>query len=520
MSAPDISRRHFVQGAIATPFITAVPQAFAQSDRRPLLTIAVPENPAGLEPAMELSNPGTRVTYSVFDTLIRRDFMGSPDGGGSELKPHLATSWERKGPSELIVTLRQGVKFHNGDEMTADDVAFTFSEKRMWGDKSDLPEARAYFGVLSACEALDKYTVRFQTRVPDVLLEQRLASWCAWVVNKRHYEALGRDRFAKSPVGTGPFRFVSMSAKDHITFAAFDDYFMGRPNARGVIFKVIPELAARIAGLVSGEFQLITNVPPDQVQVIKGYKGIEARSVALANSHLLTFDVRGEWTSDKRVRQALSMAVDRKKLVDSLWLGKAVIPGGHNYPEYGRMYLEGRTLPFNPEKAKALLKEAGYNGSPIVYRTMPNYYTNALDAAQIIVEMWKAVGVNAQLQVVENFAQMRAKGQQVGNNSNSTRLPDPLGALWVSYGPSSYFQQSGEFTDHATFNAIGRALEQETDWDKRKALFAQLLDAWEDACPATILYQPFETYGVASNVKWTPYSFYFMDLRPDNLSFV
>ncbi len=520
MTDAHISRRHFVQAAAAAPFVVTTPHAFAQTERRPLLTIAVPENPAGLEPGMELSNPGTRVTYSLFDTLIRRDFMGSPGGGGAGLKPHLATSWERKGPTELIVTLRQGVKFHNGDEMTADDVAFTFSEKRMWGEKPDLPEAKSYFGVLSGCEAIDKYTVRFTTRVPDVLLEQRLASWCSWVVNKRQYEALGRDGFAKNPVGTGPFRFTSMSAKDHITFTAFDEYFLGRPNARGVVFKVIPELAARIAGLVSGEFQLITNVPPDQVQVLQGFKGVEARSVALANSHLLTYDARGEWTSDKRVRQALSLAVDRKKLVDSLWLGKAVIPGGHNYPEFGRMYLEGRSLAFDPEKAKALLKAAGYNGSPIVYRTMPNYYTNALDAAQIIVEMWKAVGVNAQLQVVENFPQMRGKGQQVGNNSNSTRLPDPLGALWISYGPPSYFQQSGEFTEVATFNALGQALEKETDWDKRKALFAQMLDAWEDACPATILYQPFETYGVQSKVKWTPYSFYFMDLRPDNLSFI
>jgi peptide/nickel transport system substrate-binding protein len=520
MTDAHVSRRHFVQAAVAAPFVVTTPHAFAQTERRPLLTIAVPENPEGLEPGMELSNPGTRVTYSLFDTLIRRDFMGSPGGGGAGLKPHLATSWERKGPTELVVTLRQGVKFHNGDEMTADDVAFTFSEKRMWGEKPDLPEAKSYFGVLSGCEAIDKYTVRFTTRVPDVLLEQRLASWCSWVVNKRQYEALGRDGFAKNPVGTGPFRFASMSAKDHITFAAFDDYFHGRPNARGVVFKVIPELAARIAGLVSGEFQLITNVPPDQVQVLQGFKGVEARSVALANSHLLTYDARGEWTSDKRVRQALSLAVDRKKLVDSLWLGKAIIPAGHNYPEFGRMYLEGRSLAFDPEKAKALLKAAGYNGSPIVYRTMPNYYTNALDAAQIIVEMWKAVGVNAQLQVVENFPQMRGKGQQVGNNSNSTRLPDPLGALWISYGPPSYFQQSGEFTEVATFNALGQALEKETDWDKRKALFAQMLDAWEDACPATILYQPFETYGVQSKVKWTPYSFYFMDLRADNLSFI
>ncbi len=515
----SMTRRRFVQSTVAAPFVITAPNALAQSDRRPLLTVAVAGNPTGLEPAKELSNVGTRVTYSLFDTLIRRDFLSSPDGGGSALRPHLATAWERVSPTELIVTLRQGVKFHNGDELTSEDVAYTFREGRMWGEKPEIPEARAYFGVLAGCEAIDRYKVRFKTRVPDVLLEQRLASWCAWIVNKRHYSAVGIEGFARNPVGTGPFRFSRMSAKDHITFAAFDEYWMGRPNARGVVFKEVPELAARISGLVSGEFDLITNVPPDQLKVLGGYSDIEARSVVLANSHLLTFDSRGELTSDKRIRKALSLAVDRKRLVDTLWLGKAVVPAGHNYPEYGRMFLEGRSLPFDADRAKALLKEAGYKGQPITYRTMPAYYTNALDAAQVIVEMWKAVGVDARLQVVESFNQMREKGQQVGNNSNSTRLPDPLGALWISWGPSSYFQRSKEFAEVDAFNAAGRALEQETDWAKRKAHFAAMHDAWEDACPGTILYQPFESYGVKKKVRWRPYSFYFMDLRNDNLSF-
>jgi peptide/nickel transport system substrate-binding protein len=520
MAVSRITRRRFGQGIVAAPFVVTSGSVFAQADRRPNLVVAVADNPPTLEPAQELSNVGTRVTYSLFDTLIRRDFLGSPDGGGAGLKPHLATAWERKGPQELVVTLRQGVRFHNGDELTAEDVAFTFREGRMWGEKPEIPEARSYFGVLAGCDVVDKYTVRFRTRVPDVLLEQRLSSWCAWIVNKRHYEAVGRDGFGRSPIGTGPFRFVSMSAKDHITFTAFDDYWMGKPTARGVVFKVIPELAARISGLVSGEFDIITNVPPDQVTVLEGYKGVEPRSVVLANSHLLTFDARGPLTSDKRIRQALALSIDRKKLVDSLWLGKAVVPPSHNYPEYGRMQLEGRSLPFDLVKAKALLQEAGYKGEPITYRTMPNYYTNALDAAQVIVEMWKAAGINGQLQVVESFDQMRAAGQQVGNNSNSTRLPDPLGALWISWGPNSYFQRSKEFADVEAFNAAGRALEQETDWDKRKEHFGRMLDAWEDACPGTVLYQPFETYGVKTKIAWRPYSFYFMDLRADNLRFV
>jgi len=514
-----IDRRRFVQGAVAAPFVMTAPRALAKTDRRPPLVVAVAGLRPTLEPARELSNVGTRVTYSIFDTLIRRDFLSSPDGGGSVLKPHLATAWERKSPQELVVTLRPGVKFHNGDELTAEDVAYTFREGRLWGEKPAITEGRAYFGVLAGVEALDRNTVRFRTRVPDVLLEQRLASWCAWIVNKRAYEEQGMEGFSRNPVGTGPLRFASMRANDEIVLDAFDEYWMGRPNARRVTFKAVPELAARVAGLISGDYGLITNVPPDQIEVIDGYPDVETRSTVLANSHLLTFDQRGLAMGDKRVRQALALSIDRQKLVDTLWLGKAVVPPSHNYPEYGPMFLEGRSLPFEPDRARRLLAEAGYKGELITYRTMPNYYTNALDAAQIIVEMWKAVGINAALQVVESFAQMRAPGQQVGNNSNSTRLPDPLGALWVSWGPASEFQRSGAFADTAAFNEAGRALEAETDPAKRRALFARMLDAWEDACPGTVLYQPLETYGVSKRVKWRPYSFYFMDLRPDNLAF-
>ncbi|WP_284179868.1 ABC transporter substrate-binding protein [Rhabdaerophilum sp. SD176] len=517
----SVTRRRFSQGLVAAPFVVTTPHAFAQTDRRPTLTVAVAQLPKVLEPALELNNVGTRVTYSVFDTVIRRDFKGSPDGGGSALLPHLATSWKRESSQSLLVSFRDDVMFHDGAKMTAEDVAYTFRNGRLWGEKAAIPGGRAFFGTLSEVEAVDRNTVRFKTRIPDVLLEQRLASWCSWIVSKRHYEQVGIEGFGKNPIGTGPFRFSRARANEFMEFEAHDAYWMGRPNARRVTFREVPELSTRIAGLVSGEFDLITNVPPDQLTVLQGYKDVDARSVVLANSHLLTFDARSPQTNDRRIRQALGLAIDRKKLVDSLWLGKAAIPASHNYPEFGDMFLPGRALSFDPTKAKALLKDAGYKGEPITYRTMPNYYTAALDAAQIIVEMWKAVGINAQLQVVESFAQMQSAGQQVGNTSNSTRFPDPLGALWISWGPNSEFQRSKAFDpgDAAAFNTLGKALESETDPAKRKALFASMLDAWEDACPATILYQPFESYGVKKKISWKPYSFFFMDLRPDNLSF-
>jgi peptide/nickel transport system substrate-binding protein len=516
-----LSRRTLLQTAAALPFASVAFPGFAQGTR-PEFTVAVAALPATLEPARELSNVGTRVTYSIFDTLIRRDFLGSPDGGGSELKPHLATKWDRVSPSELIVTLREGVKFHNGDELTSDDVTYTFREGRLYGAEATIPGGKPYFGILQSVEAIDRYTVRFVTRVPDVLLEQRLASWCAWIVNKRAYEEMGFDAYSLAPVATGPYRVVSHDQSQATVLEAFDDYFMGQPTASMVTFQAVPELAARVAGLVSGEFDMITNVPPDQVEVIESFDDIEIRSVVLANSHVLVFDNHDPLLADRRIRQALSFAIDRQKLVDTLWLGKAEVPRSHNYPEYGQMFVEDRVMPFDPEKAKALLAEAGYSGQPITYRTQPAYYTNALEAAQVLVEMWKDVGINALLEVVETSAQMREEGKaQIFNWSNSTRLPDPLGALWIAWGPGGEIQVKDIWApeSRAAFNEAGKALEAETDPAARKALFVKMLDEWETEAPGTILYQPFEAYAIRKEIGWQPTTFYFMDLRPDNLKF-
>ncbi len=511
-----LTRRALLAATVAS---SATPAAAA--DAMPHLRVAVADLPATLEPIRDMGNVGTRITYSGFDTLIRRDFLSAPGATGTGLVPSLAVSWDRIGPQELVVHLRQGVLFHNGDELTAEDVTFTFSAERMWGPSPLIPDAKNYFGVLDEVTALDRYTVRFHTRVPDILLEQRLASWASWVVNKRAYQALGINGFARAPVGTGPFRLVKFSGDTEFVYEAFDDYWMGRPTAAGVTFRKVPEVAARVAGLISGEYDIVTNLPPDQLDVLEGRRGIEARSVVLANAHLIIYDCRGPAMGDRRVRQALSLAIDRKLLVESLWHGRAIIPNGHNYTEYGDMYLPGHEYRYDPDRARQLLHEAGYDGTPIVYRTLPNYYTLALSAAQILVEMWKAVGINAQLQVVENFSLMQAPGMQIGNTSNSIRLPDPIGSLWVSWAPNASPQTTGEWpADSASaFNAAGRALERQTDPARRRALFETMLDQWEAEAPGTILYQPLETYGVRQAVLWRPYPFYYMDFRPYNLSF-
>ncbi len=493
-------------------------QALAQE--RPDIVIAVADNPPTLEPAKELSNVGTRVSYSIFDTLIRRDFLSQEGGGGSKLVAGLATSWEQVDDRTLEMKLREGVTFQNGAPFTAEDVVFTFSPERMLGDDTQLPEAKSYFTVLDRVEAVDDYTVRFVTKQPDPLIEQRLASWASWIVDSDDWrEKAGADGgMPRFPVGTGPYMLDEERADQYIRLRAFDDYWGDRPTADTITFREVPEPSVRVAGLVSGEFDIAANIAPDQIDQINSYDGIETRSVVLANSHVLVYNTNNPVLSDVRVRQALSLSVDRQLLVDALWDGEAVIPNGHQYPEYGPMYDADRApLAYDPDKARELLAEAGYDGAEIVYSTMPNYYLNALPAGQALIEMWKAVGINARLNVTEDLNAIPDDELQIRNWSNSTRYPDPLGAIWIAWGPLGAAQQGWKTWENDEFNEVGRELEVTVDLARRQELARELLDVWEEDAPGTILYQPLETYGVRSSLDWQPYTFYYMDFRPYNL---
>lgn len=493
----------------------------AAADSRPELVVAVAEIPEGLEPSKELSNMGTRITYNIFDTLIRRDFLADGSGTAARLVPGLAESWKRIDNNGIELHLRKGVKFHNGDELTADDVVFTF--ERMLKPDYPAPEGKAYFSIFDRLEAVDPYTVRIYTKYYDTLLEHRLSSWASWIVNKRAYEKLGFDGFGRAPVGTGPYKLKSLRSGESIVLDANDEYYGGKPTARRVTFRMVPEVAARISGLVSGEFDIIANLPPDQTSTLAAYPDIDVRSVVLSNTHMLVFNTSAGPLKDKRIRQALSFAVDRKALNDALWGGKAVIPNGHQFPEFGDMYDPSRPgQTYDPEKARTLVKEAGYHGEPIVMYTQANYYVNALSAAQIMQEMWKAVGLNVRLQVIENWKAVKNDDVMIRNWSNSNRYPDPLGSLAVLWGANGAPQASWKTwagPAAEAFNKLIAELERTSDTAARKVIFGKMLDLWEDETPGMTLYQPLESYGVKKSVHWQPYSFYYMDLRPYNLSF-
>ena len=476
------------------------------------LIVAVQALPPTLDPAQELSNVGTRISYTPYDTLIRRDFLND-----NEHVPSLATSWEQVTETELELQLRNDVTFHNGQPFTAEDVVFTFERMMNAAEDSELAEAKTYFSTFSAVEKIDDHAVRITTAEPDPLIIKRLASWASWIVPKGYIEEVGEETFAQIGMGTGPFKFVSFEPDNELVMERYEDYWGETPTLDTLTFRVIPEVAARVTALVNDEVQMITNVPPDQISTIEEADDVEVRAIPLANVHVLSYNTTNPLLDDKKLRQALNLGIDRQLIIDAIWGGNAVPKHGHQFAEYGPLYNPDRPLtPYDPERAKELLAESDYNGETIPYQLQAGYYTNGEQVAQAIVQMWQEIGINAEVQI--NESSTTGEDRVVHTWSNSSRLADPDGALWVLWGRNSSVQQ--QYWDAPEeFNELGEEARSTLDEEVRYENYQRMLDIWEEEAPGTVLYDPVEFYGVSKAVNWSPYSFYYMDFRPYNLSF-
>ena len=493
----------------------AAPAGGAQSAAKPVqkdnLIVAIAGEPKTLNPTDELGNVGVRLLYVIFDTLIRRDFFD-----GNKLVPSLATSWKRVDDLTLELKLRDNVLFHDGSKMTSEDVKFTFDRIM---SKEQGGEARGYFLVLDTVEAPDPSTIRLKTKAPDPLLEQRLASYGSWIVPKAALEKIGNDKFIQAPIGTGPFKVNEWKRDAQLVLDVHDKYWDAAPAAKRITFRLIPETATRISALLSGEVDIITNVPPDQVETIEANSSTYIKAQALSNIHVLRYDTRFPAMADKRIRQAMNMAIDRESLVKNLWRGRATVPKGFQFEgEFG--YNPDRKPPeYNPDKAKQLLKDAGYNGGALTFRTSTAYYSNGRPAAEAIVDMWKKVGLNAQIEVLEQAAitEMTNAGTQVITNWSATStLGDPDGYLWRNWGPENTTQQKGYWKPEE-FNKLGQEARSILDQAKRSQNYQRMIDIFEDDAPGTVLYIPLESYGLKKGIEWTPYPIYYFDPRAYNL---
>ncbi len=485
------------------------------------LSIAVQKLPDVLEPALENSNVHLRVMYSIFETLVKTDYR---DGG--RLKPHLATGWEIESPRSIVFTLREGVRFHNGEEMTAEDVAWAFSPERLGtSGEGGVVVVKPFLGNIASAEVIDRYTVRIRMTQDDALILQRFANYPAQIGSKAGFEAAGEDwaAWAKAPVGTGPYRVEEFVFGERLVLAPFDGYWgEAKAAAERVSFTVVPETATRIAGLRSGQFDIITEVGPDHIAELEGAEGVGVVGGPILNIRGLIYDSTGNAMEDPRIRQALNLAIDRQAIVDSLYDGRTDVTRGWQMDVFGDMYLADRPKEaFDLDRARALLAEAGYDGEEILYRSQEGYYTNQGQTAQILVAMWKKAGLNVRLDMVENWDQIYEDTPQRGifDGSFTAYYPDPVGQIWRRFGPNGSWAQRGMYELDGEFLELGKVLETNPDTAVRRDVFARMLDTFEANPHGTTLHALTQFYGVRDGVDWAPYPTQYMNLTTAELAF-
>lgn len=513
------TRRTVLQGTAVGLAAAAAPKIGFTQEARGSIVIATPTYAPALDPILTNNTPAYRQLYSVYDSLLAFDFTQ-----GMALKPALAESWNRLDDRTVEFKLRQGVRFHDGSEMTAEDVVFTFSPIRTAGPGGQTPVVTSeYQNSIDRVEAVDPLTVRIITTEPDPVLEQKLASWTGQIMSQRAWEAAGGwDNWLRAPVGAGPYKIETAERDVRLVLVAHDEYWGGRPPFERIEYRIVPEQASRINGLVAGDYDLITDVLPDQFSSIEGNEGFEVVGGPIPQIRFIIIDSNAPWLSDVRFRRALSLAINRDAIVDSIWGGRTTVPNGAQNKNYTDLYIEDFPQPrFDPEEARRLLQEAGYAGEAIPYRLQPDYYAGQVLTAQILVEMWRDVGINVEIQPVDNWSQVYAEPvNAIFDSSSVMAWPDPTGMTWRSIGAGSIFQKTLGLFSPQEFNKLGELIATSTDLEERRQAHRRMLELVDQQdVPAIVLYNMGGFYGKRADVDWQPYESTFLDFGPANPSF-
>lgn len=461
------------------------------------LNIAVPTIIRGFDVQNETGNDGAPMFYQVFDTLIERDPYSSP----LTYQPGLATSWEQIEPTVWKVNLREGVKMHDGTVMNADDVAFSLNRVFHFEDPEFFSTRGRFFYNFTDVEVIDEHTVHIHTERPEPLFEMLLSARNAGITSKQHYDEHGFEVAAVNPVGTGPYIVTGYTPRENIVMERFDDHWGEEAPFDKLTFQRVSEVASRVAGLANGEFDLITNIPPDQESSLN-LKGVETMGVTWPMFHVWVINMNAPGTDNPLVRRAMRLCTDREALNQGLWGGKGKAPNAHQFAEYGEpLYMSDlEIIKYDPELAKELLKQADYQGEPVEAQFQSSYYLYGDLAAQVIQQQWAECGIKLDLKVVERYDY---KNLNFRAWSNPMYYPDPMGAMDTHWSTESWVTTrelwDPQNEDWFKYYELAR---YSTDIDERQAAYKKLLEIGEEESGWLAMYQPYELYAMKEGLEF------------------
>ena len=353
-----------------------------------------------LDPATVTDGESFRVTKNIFETLVEFDT------DSTDLIPGLAKEWEASEDGlTYTLKLQEGVKFHDGTDFNAEAVVKNF-ERWGGGDKEKYYYYNSQFGdLITGVKAVDATTVEITTAEPIAPFFKNLAMSPFAIASPAALEKHG-DKFMENPVGTGPFKFSEWKRNETITIVKNEDYWKeGLPKLDSVIYKVIPENSARLNALNAGEVDIIEGVNYSDLPSIESNENLQVFQRPSLNVAYLGLTATRGPLKDKLVRQALNYAVDKSNIIDQFYMGSAEPAINPMPPVVAGYNDEVEDYPYDPEKAKELLKEAGYeNGFEIELWAMPvtrPYMPDGPKVAEAIQADFEKIGVKSKIVTYE-----------------------------------------------------------------------------------------------------------------------
>jgi peptide/nickel transport system substrate-binding protein len=458
------------------PTVVAAPAkpAEAKPDAKPAARVPTGELKIGIAAKLTTLDPHgaqsvDRETHTamqhVLDTLVKRD----PKSGN--IVPNLATGWTNPDPTTWVLSLRENVKFHDGSALTPNDVKASI--ERVVAQKGPVAPLWAQ---LDSIETPDAKTVRIKTKVPVGTL---IANTVLLPIGPA--AGINADGFWTKPIGSGPFKYVSWRADGDLRLEANTDYWGGPPAAKTLVFKFIPEVAARATALETGELDISYRLPPDQLPALQKNADLKIETVPSYDYYFIWFNSSREPFTDKRIRQAMIHAIDIDKIVNDLLKGvaqRATAP----IPPTVFGHAPQTPYAYDVNKAKALLTEAGKPGG---FETDVIWYSGAgpqdREIGQALVSYWNAIGVKVKIleqeraQWLDNLIKLNWNMDLQTNTVTTGDADFTLGRLYHSRANRNGYKNSNldKLLDEAA---------QSVDQNKRKDLYAQANKIiWDDA---------------------------------------
>jgi ABC-type transport system substrate-binding protein len=441
------------------------------------VTYAAGADPDSLDPANAESNPSEAVNRMIHENLVRFDAK-------LNLVPGLAEKWEQaKDGMSWTFNLRKGVKFHDGTPFNAEAAKYFFD--RMIGPEKP-SRAGLYAPLVESTVVVDEHTVKVNMKAPFAFLLNNIAHSASGIVSPTGHKALGKD-IARKPVGTGPFKFVEWVHGDHVTLARNDDYWGGKPKLDKIIIKTVKEESARVMMLMSGDAQLAVRLPSEDIPRLEKDAAIQLDATETLRVLYIGFNVAKKPFSDERVRQAFNLAVDRESIVKNIYQGRALVAGNIVAP-LTTGYFPLPAYPYDPEKAKKLLADAGFpSGLKAKFISPQGRYPKDFEMAQALQQQWKKAGIEVSLDTMEWAAYLAATRKPVDQTDVEIFLlgwapssaearwclyPLYHSAEWVPKGNNRLFYANKEFDDYV--DKFTKATEK-ADRDKYLKLAQELL---------------------------------------------